>query len=94
MKTPEEIERSWSERGYSCEHRVDPPGETWENVVHNEDELFMLLEGEVELQTAGIVQLPEPGEEVPLPAHTLHTVRVIGQTPARWIYGMRGRENS
>jgi hypothetical protein len=92
MMTTEEIERNWSERGYSCELRVDPPGQTWENVVQDEDELFVLLEGEVELQTAGIVQQPKPGEEVPLPAHTLHTVRITGEGPARWLYGLRQSE--
>jgi hypothetical protein len=89
MATPEQIEQEWSARGYSCELRVDPPGRMWENVVQDEDELFVLLDGEVELQTAGILQCPEPGKEIPLPAHTIHTVRVTGEQPARWMYGFR-----
>jgi quercetin dioxygenase-like cupin family protein len=89
MTNRDQIEQEWKSRGFSCGLWTDPPGQIWENYVHDVDELIVVLEGKIELQTAGLTQCPEPGEEVLIPAHTVHTVRNVGDTTARWLYGYR-----
>lgn len=56
------VARSWRERGFSCDLWVDPPGQIWEDYVHETDELVMVVEGEVEFEIDGKVHRPSPGE--------------------------------
>ena len=57
--------------------------------MHSTDELLLLIEGTLELEMHGKTLHPAVGEEVLIPAHTTHTVRNIGGTTARWIYGYK-----
>lgn len=52
----------------------------------------MVLEGEVEFDIVGKVVRPAPGEEVLIPAGALHTVRNLGTTTSRWLYGYKSTE--
>ncbi len=85
----EAVRRSWAARGFSCDVWIDPPGQRWENFVHDTDELVMVLEGEMEFEVAGERHRLRPGEELLIPAGTLHSARNVGQTTARWLYGYK-----
>ena len=82
----------WKERGFRGGMWVDPPGRVWLDYVHDEDELFMVLDGEVELTIDGDSRHPPPGEEVFIPAGTRHTVRNTGSVTSRWLYSYRTAE--
>jgi mannose-6-phosphate isomerase-like protein (cupin superfamily) len=93
MKSIEDLVRNaWYGRGFSCGVWVDPPGQVWEDYVHATDELLVVLEGELELTMQGRTFRPNPGEELLIPAHVTHTVRNVGRTTARWLYGYKGSE--
>lgn len=79
----------WAARGFSCDLWTDPPGQRWEDFAHDTDELVMLVEGTIELQIDGRAFQPSIGDEVLVPARTLHSVRNLGTTTARWLYGYR-----
>ncbi len=81
------IEKDWAARGFSCDLWVDPPGQRWEDYVHASDELVMVLEGEVEFEIDGQVHRPAIGEELFIPAGATHSVRNLGQSTSRWLYG-------
>ena len=83
------MERDLHARGFSCGFWIDPPGQVWRNYVHNADEVFIVVEGEMELEMQDRVFRPAMGEEVLIPAGVVHTVRNVGPTTARWIYGYR-----
>ncbi|HKA87667.1 MAG TPA: cupin domain-containing protein [Haliangiales bacterium] len=83
------IERSWRERGFSCGLWVDPPGQVWADYVHETDELVMVVNGDVEFEIDGQVHRPAAGEEVLIPARARHTVRNLGRSESRWLYGYR-----
>ncbi len=83
------IERDWRARGFSCGLWVDPPGQVWEDYTHATDELVMVLEGELELEMQGKTFRPKTGEEVFIPAQALHSVRNVGGTTAKWLYGYK-----
>lgn len=85
------IEKDWSERGFGCGLWVDPPGQVWKDYVHAVDELLMVVEGNLEIEIEGKPFRPEPGEELFIPANTRHSVRNLGKTTARWLYGYRRR---
>src|SRR5262249_20418642 len=82
-----EVAQEWRARGFSCGLWVDPPGQRWEDYVHDVDELVMVVDGEVEFEIAGHVHRPQPGEELLIPARALHSVRNLGQTTSHWLYG-------
>jgi len=84
-----EIAKNWEARGFSCELWTDPPGKVWTDVVHKADELLMLVEGQLEVESAGRNVRLGVGEEILIPARTSHTVRNIGAGEARWLYGYK-----
>ena len=51
------------------------------------DEVVMVVVGEVEFAIDGVTHRPEIGEELFIPARALHTVRNVGGTESRWLYG-------
>lgn len=91
MSAPDQaaVVRDWAGRGFSCGLWTDPPGQVWEDYVHDADELFMVVEGRVELELGGRRRTPPRGEEVLIPARAKHSVRNLGGTTARWLYGYR-----
>lgn len=82
-----DLSKNWAARGFSCAVWVDPPGQRWEDFTHCSDELVMVLEGEVEFEIDGAVHHPAIGEELFIPAGAVHSVRNIGNTTSRWLYG-------
>jgi len=82
-----QVSKDWAARGFSCDLWVDPPGRHWEDFVHATDELVVVLEGEMEFKIEGVVSRPKTGEEIYIPAGAVHSVRNIGATTARWLYG-------
>ncbi len=81
------IQKDWEERGYSFGVWTDPPGQVWEYYRHDTDELFMVMEGDVELEMKGNKIRPKAGEEIIIPKNVIHSVRNLGITQSRWLYG-------
>lgn len=94
MKNPEwieQIQQDWKQRGFSCSLWTDPPGQRWEDFVHDVDELVTVIDGEMEFEVEGERCHPKPGEELLIPARALHSARNLGRTTAHWLYGYRQR---
>jgi mannose-6-phosphate isomerase-like protein (cupin superfamily) len=85
----EQVAADWAKRGFSCDLWIDSPGRRWEDFTHATDELVIVLEGKMEFEIAGQVRHPEIGEELLIPARAIHSVRNIGVTTARWLYGYK-----
>ncbi|MCA9709682.1 MAG: cupin domain-containing protein [Myxococcales bacterium] len=77
----------WRDRGFSCGLWTDPPGQVWADYGHDVDELVMVVQGEVEFEIEGTAHRPAAGEEFLIPAYACHTVRNLGRTESRWLYG-------
>jgi len=84
-----DIEKDWKKRGFSLGVWTDAPGQIWEDYVHDTDELFMVVEGKVELEMHGKKWCPESFEEIMIPARMHHSVRNVGGTTSRWLYGYK-----
>jgi mannose-6-phosphate isomerase-like protein (cupin superfamily) len=83
------VASDWRQRGFSCGLWVDPPGQVWADYVHGTDEVVMVVEGEVEFEIDGKRHRPQPGQELLIPAGATHTVRNLGKTESRWLYGYK-----
>lgn len=88
------VRSNWHSRGFNCDVWTDPPGQTWEDYRHAVDEVVMLLEGEVEFEIGDEVLRPSVGEEICIPAGVVHSVRNIGKTTSRWLYGYKTTSSS
>lgn len=84
-----QIARVWAEEGFSCDLWVDPPGQRWEDFIHGTDEIVMVVEGKVEFEIDGEIHRPKSGETLFIPSGARHSVRNIGGSTARWLYGYR-----
>ncbi len=71
----------WRAHGFEGGLWVDPPGQVWEDYVHGVDELFMVVEGQVELEMQGHASRPAIGEEVLIPTRARHS---SGERGPRW----------
>lgn len=87
-----DIAHAWKSRGFTCDIWNDPPGQCWEGYVHKKDELFMLLEGDIELEIEGEILYPAIGNEILIPAKVVHSVRNVGKSTAWWFYGYKDPE--
>jgi uncharacterized protein YdcH (DUF465 family) len=82
-----EVARAWSERGYSCDDFVDPPGREWKDFTHRTNELVTVTEGQLEVDMHGATHRLEPGDELFIPKGASHTVRNTHTEETRWLYG-------
>ncbi|MBI4115367.1 MAG: cupin domain-containing protein [Candidatus Omnitrophica bacterium] len=89
IKTEEELSKEWTKKGFSCDLWVDPPGQRWEDYVHDVDEVVYVKEGKLEFEIGDDKKILEPGDEAFIPARANHSVRNIGGTTARWYYGYK-----
>ena len=64
---PDFIKQDWHSRGYSFGVFHDPPGQVWADFVHRTDELVVLAEGEIEVETEGKAERFQIGEMVFIP---------------------------
>ena len=85
----EKVAAHWAAQGYSCDLWIDPPGQQWEDFLHDVDEVVLVVEGEMEFEIEGELYHPGVGEEVFIPAGTVHSTRNLGKTVARWLYGYK-----
>ncbi len=81
------VAADWRGRGYSCQRFVDPPGQEWNDFVHDTNELVTVLEGRLEMEVAGQTVVVEPGDEVFIPRGAVHSVRNIHTGTTRWLFG-------
>ena len=87
----EKIRENWESRGYSFGVFKDPPGQVWADFVHRTDELVVLAGGDIEIEIEGKSQQPRIGEEIFIPANSIHTVRNIGKTNNVWYFGYKNK---
>ena len=81
------VAQDWSNRGYSCEWFVDPPGREWNDFVHGCNELVTVVEGRLEMTVGRKSYMLQPGDEVCIPKGALHSVKNIHSATTRWLYG-------
>jgi mannose-6-phosphate isomerase-like protein (cupin superfamily) len=88
------VRNAWAGRGFSCDLWIDPPNQVWHDFLHDVDELVLLLEGCCQIEINGRSLRLTGGDELLIPAGTRHTVRNLGEGPARWLHGYRRAEAS
>jgi len=85
----------WKKKEFTCEIWTSSPGEGWADPGHEADEVFVLLEGEMEISVGGKKHRPQIGEEFLVPAKESHRTINTGKTANRfyWIHGYEWSPN-
>ncbi len=83
----EAVASDWRDRGYSCGLFVDPPGQEWNNFVHDVNELVIVAEGKLEMSVGDASFVVEEGDEVFIPKGANHSLKNIHPGTSRWLYG-------
>ena len=81
------VAADWAKRGYSCGLFVDPPGQEWNNFVHNCNELVMVAEGRLEMSVGDQSLIAEEGDEIFIPEGAVHSLKNISGGVTKWLYG-------
>lgn len=84
---PDRVEADWRARGYDCHRFTDPPGQTWNNFVHETNEVVTVVDGQLELTIGDRVVVAGPGDEVFIPRRAVHSVRNIHAQTTHWLFG-------
>lgn len=85
--TQANVAENWRERGYSCTLFTDPPGQRWEDFVHDCNEVVTVQQGRLEMEIEGKVVEMGPGDEVFIPKGALHSVQNIHPGVSKWLFG-------
>jgi len=83
------VKNDWKSKGFSCDVWIDSPGQEWIDYIHDVDELLMLIDGIMELKIGNQIFNPEVGQEILIPKGSKHSVKNIGSTTNRWLYGYK-----
>ena len=91
IPSEEEILTSWRDRGLECRICAGAPGEVDEDLVSTADTTILLLQGDLEMEVDEEFMRPQVGEEVTIPAGTMHALRIDELGPARFVIGESAR---
>ena len=77
----------WRARGYSFGRFVDPPGQEWNDFVHDVNELVMVEVGQLCMTVGDQSFVVDEGDEVYIPKGAVHSLKNISKGVSQWLYG-------
>ena len=83
----DDVASNWKSRGYDCHHFSDPPGQEWNDFVHQTNELVTVVDGQLELTVGNQTVFVQPGDEIFIPRGVTHSVRNCSNTNTSWLFG-------
>ncbi|WP_422365486.1 cupin domain-containing protein [Pelagibius sp.] len=81
------VAADWKARGYSCHVFDDPPGQSWDDFVHDTNEVVTVAEGRLALVVEARRFVMEAGDEAFIPRGARHSVINIAGGRTRWLFG-------
>ena len=86
----DELEKSWTDKGFSFGVGTIKSGGSVDEAVHNEkDELVFMESGEYEFIIDNESFFQKGGAEVLIPAGAIHTIKNIGPNDSKIYYGYK-----
>jgi cupin 2 domain-containing protein len=83
----ERVRRDWEGEGFSFGVFRDPPGQAWNDFVHDSDEYVLVAEGEMGFTVGGESFAAAAGDLVRIPRDTSHSLRTLSASGSVWLYG-------
>ncbi|WP_340118213.1 cupin domain-containing protein [Pelagibius sp. 7325] len=83
----ERVRLDWAGEGFSFGVFRDPPGQEWNDFVHESDEYVLVAEGAMEITVGAERFKAAPGDLVRIPRNTSHSLRTLSASGSVWLYG-------
>jgi len=77
----------WQREGFSFGVFRDPPGQQWNNFIHQSDEYVLVAEGRIEIDVGRQTAVCEPGDLVRIPRRVSHSLKTLSAAGSVWLYG-------
>jgi mannose-6-phosphate isomerase-like protein (cupin superfamily) len=81
------VRQDWDGEGFSFGVFRDPPGQAWNDFVHDSDEYVLVAEGEMAITVGGASFEAAAGDLVRIPRDTPHSLRTLSASGSVWLYG-------
>jgi cupin 2 domain-containing protein len=81
------VETDWRREGFSFGIFRDPPGQEWNNFIHQSDEYVLVAEGRLRIAVGNETAICEPGNLVRIPREVSHSLKTLSTTGSVWLYG-------
>ena len=81
------IEAAWLKEGFSFGIFRDPPGQEWNDFVHDTDEFVVVVEGELSIRVGAETADCEAGDLVRIPRGSVHSLKTTSPSGSIWFYG-------
>lgn len=82
-----DVAETWRRRGFSCHSFTDPPGQQWNDFVHDTNELVTVVDGRLHLIMQGQTHELGPGDEAFIGRNVRHSVHNAHKSTTRWLFG-------
>jgi cupin 2 domain-containing protein len=82
-----QVRSDWSAEGFSFGIFRDPPGQEWNDFVHDADEYVVVAEGVLEITVGSEKHLAVAGDRARIPAGVSHSLRTVSSDGSVWFYG-------
>lgn len=82
-----QVRSDWAVEGFSFGIFRDPPGQEWNDFVHDSDEYVVVADGELIITVGQETRKAEPGDRVRIPAGIVHSLKTVSPGGSVWYYG-------
>ena len=81
------VEADWRNEGFSFGIFRDPPGQEWNDFIHQSDEYVLVAKGLLRIDVGEETSVCEPGDLVRIPHHVSHSLKTLSADGSVWLYG-------
>lgn len=82
-----EVRTAWKAEGFSFGVFRDPPGQEWNDFVHQTDEYVLVAEGELRVSVGSETAVVGPGDLIQIPRGVRHSLKTRSAEGCVWLYG-------
>jgi mannose-6-phosphate isomerase-like protein (cupin superfamily) len=83
----ERVRRDWAGEGFSFGVFRDPPGQEWNDFVHDSDEYVLVAEGRMAIAVGEESFEAAAGDLIRIPRGTSHSLQTLSVSGSVWLYG-------
>ncbi|MGI9401978.1 MAG: cupin domain-containing protein [Rhizobiaceae bacterium] len=81
------VRDDWRSRGFSFGVFRDPPGQEWNDFVHDTNEYVVVAEGELVISVGDEWSRCSAGDQVWIPKGVRHSLKTLSGDGSVWLYG-------
>ena len=81
------IQAAWQQEGFDFGIFRDPPGQEWNDFIHDTDEYVLVVDGTLTISVGAQTADCEAGDLVRIPRGAVHSLKTTSAGGSGWFYG-------